>query len=133
LACSRAQRLQDYVEQFKEGRDYQEFETTVRNEVGGILSDNKKLLQNALFSVLLALRNDPDRYFIVDRIELTPFTTTILDYNSFLGSRQPPRLQGNEQFVSGRVLEMAEKILYNLQQTIVDSAISTAAGLEEGR
>ena len=51
--------------------DYQEFETTVRNEVGGILSDNKKLLQNALFSVLLALRNDPDRYFIVDRIELT--------------------------------------------------------------
>lgn len=27
---------------------------------------------------------------------------------------------------------MAEKILYNLQKTIVDSAISTAAGLEEG-
>jgi chromosome segregation ATPase len=49
-ACSRVQRLQGYVEQFKEGRNYQEFETTVRNEVGGILSDNKKLLQNALFS-----------------------------------------------------------------------------------
>jgi chromosome segregation ATPase len=75
-ACSRAQRLQGYVEQFKEGRNYQEFETTVRNEVGGILSDNKKLLQNALFSVLLALRNDPNRYFIVDRIELTPFTAS---------------------------------------------------------
>src|SRR5215208_248182 len=75
-ACSRVQRLQGYVEQFKEGRNYQEFETTVRNEVGGILSDNKRLLQNALFSVLLALRNDPNRYFIVDRIELTPFTAS---------------------------------------------------------
>jgi hypothetical protein len=130
-ACSRAQRLQDYVEQFKEGRDYQEFETTVRNEVGGILSDNKKLLQNALFSVMLALRNDPDRYSIVDRIELTPYTTTILNYNSFLGSRLPLCLQGSGQF-SERVLDVAEKILYNLQKGIVDSTISTAAGLEDG-
>jgi hypothetical protein len=29
------------------------------------------------------------------------------------------------------VLEMAEKILYNLQKGIVDSTISTAAGLEK--
>jgi hypothetical protein len=130
-ACSRAQRLQGYVEQFKEGRNYQEFETTVRNEVGGILSDNKKLLQKALFSVLLALRNDPNRYFIVDGIELTPFTTTILDYNSFLGSRRPICPQGSRQ-LSERVLEMAGKILYNLQKAMVDSTISSAAGLENG-
>jgi hypothetical protein len=51
---------------------------------------------------MLALRNDPDRYFIVDRIELTPFTNTILNYNSFLGK------------FSERVLDVAEKILYNL-------------------
>ena len=68
-ACSQAQKLQNY-EQFKEGRDYQEFETIVRIEVEKAVSDNKKLLQNALFSILLALRNDPDRYFIVDRAEL---------------------------------------------------------------
>jgi hypothetical protein len=133
-ACSQAQKLQNYVEQFKDSQDYQELESTVQSEVGKAVSDNKKLLQNALFSVLLALRNDPDRYFIVDRMELTPFTTTtIINYNSFQQPRHPSYLQGSKQFVSGRVLEMAEKILYNLQQTIVDSAISTAAGLEEGR
>jgi hypothetical protein len=83
-ACSRAQKLQNYVEQLIEGQDYQELEPVVRNEVGEILSHNKKLLQNALFSVLLALRNDPDRYFIIERMELTSFTTTtIINYNDF--------------------------------------------------
>jgi hypothetical protein len=89
-------------------------------------------LQNALFSVLLALRNDPDRYFIVDRMELTPFTTTmIINYNSFQQPRYPSYLQGSKQF-SETILEMAEKILYNLQKSLVDSTISSAAGLEKG-
>jgi DNA repair exonuclease SbcCD ATPase subunit len=129
-ACSQAQKLQNYVEQFKDSQDYQELESIVQSEVGKVVSDNKKLLQNALFSVLLALRNNPDRYFIVDRIELTPFTTTLINYNSFLASRRPSYLQGSEQF-SERVLKMGERILYNLQKSIVDSTISTAAGLEK--
>ena len=130
-ACSQAQKLQNYVEQFKDSQDYQELESIVQNEVGKIVSNNKKPLQNVLFSVMLALRNDPDRYSIVDRIELTPYTTTILNYNSFLGSRRPLCPQGSRQF-SERVLDVAEKILYNLQKGIVDSTISTAAGLEDG-
>jgi archaellum component FlaC len=131
-ACSQAQKLQNYVEQFKDSQDYQELESIVQSEVGKAISDNKKLLQNALFSVLLALRNDPDRYFIVDRMELTPFTTTmIINYNSFQESRRPSYQQGSERF-SERVLEMAGKILYNLQKAMVDSTISSAAGLEEG-
>jgi hypothetical protein len=132
-ACSQAQKLQNYVEQFIEGQDYQELESVVRKEVEKSLLVNRKLLQNALFSVLLALRNDPDRYFIVDRMELTSFTTaTITNFNSFSRSRRPSTLQGNEQFVSGRVLEMAEKILSNLQKSIVDTTISTAAKVERG-
>ena len=130
-ACSQAQRLQNYVEQFRNNQDYQEIESVVRSEVEKTISNNKKLLQNTLFSVLLALRNDPDRYFIVDKMELTPFTaTTIINCNSFSRSSRPSR--PHEQFVSGRVLEMAEKILYNLRKTIVDSVMSTAARLEEG-
>jgi archaellum component FlaC len=128
--CSQTQKLQNYVEQFKEGQDYQELESIVRIEVGKAVSDNKKLLQNALFSILLALRNNPDRDFIVDRMELTSFTTTIINYDSFLALRRPFYLQQSEQFIGGRVLEMAEKILENLQKSIVDSTISTAAGLE---
>jgi hypothetical protein len=133
--CSQLQMLQNYVEEFKNSQDYKELEVTVRSEVGKILLDNKKLLQNALVSVVVALRNDPDRHLLIDRMELTPFTTnTIINYNSFLALRRvPPYLQqGNEEFVSQRVLEMAEKILYNLQKGIVDSTLSTAAGLEEG-
>jgi hypothetical protein len=130
--CSQAQKLQDYVEQFKDSQEYQEIESVVSSEVRMTLLDNRKLLQNALFSVLLALRNDPDRYFIVDRVELTPFTTsTIINYNSFVESRRPSYLQGSERF-SERVLEMAGKILYNLQKTMVESTISSAVGLEKG-
>jgi len=55
-----------------------------------------------------------------------------IHYNEFLALRRSPYLQVNEQFVSGRVLEMAERVLNNLQKGIVDSTISTAAGLEEG-
>jgi hypothetical protein len=62
-ACSRAQKLQNYVEQFKSSQDYRELESVVRNEVEKTLLDNKRLLQNALFSILLALRNQPDRYY----------------------------------------------------------------------
>jgi hypothetical protein len=132
-ASSQAQRLQNYVEQFKNGQDYQELESIVRSEVGKILLDNKKLLQNALVSVVVALRNDPDKYLLIDRMELTPFTTTtIINYNSFLALRRPPSPQGSEQFATGRVLEMAERVLKNLQKGIVDSTISTAAGLEKG-
>jgi hypothetical protein len=67
-------------------------------------------------------------------MELTPFTTnTIIIYNSSLALRQPLSCsQGDEQFVSERILKMAERILYNLQKGIVDGTISTAAGLENG-
>jgi uncharacterized protein (DUF3084 family) len=109
-ACSQAQKLQNYVEQFKDSQDYQELEATVRSEVGEILSDNKNLLQNALVSVIVALRNDPDRHLLIDRMELIPFTTnTIINYHSFLALRRvPPYLQQrNEEFVSERVQEMS--------------------------
>ena len=130
-ACSQSQKLQNYVEQFKDSQDYQELESIVKGEVKKIVLDNKQLLQNALFSILLALRNDPNRYFIVDRIELTPFATTILNYDSFLALRRQPYLQGSEEYIE-RVLEMAERVLYNLHKSLVDSTISSAAGLEKG-
>src|ERR671922_1900388 len=131
--CSQLQMLQNYVEEFKNGQDYKELEAIVRSEVVKTLLDNKKLLQNALVSVIVALRNNPDRYLLIDRMEITPFTTTtIINHNSFLALRRPPYPQENEQFASGRVLEMAERILHNLQKGIVDSTISIAAGLEKG-
>ena len=112
VACSQARKLQNYVEQFKNGQDYQELEAIVRSEVGKTLLDNKKLLQNALVSVVVALRNDPDRHLLIGRMQLTPFTTTtIINYDSFLALRRPPCPQGDEQFATGRVLEMAERYL----------------------
>ena len=80
-----------------------------------------------LFSILLALINDPDKHFIVDSIGLTYFANTIINYDSFLSSRRPPE---SERFIGGRVLEMAENIFKNLQKSIVDSTILTATRLE---
>jgi hypothetical protein len=127
--CSQLQKLQNYVERFKDGQDYQELESFIRKEVGKSLLNNRKLLQNALFSVLLALRNDPNRYFIVDSIGLTYFANTIINYDSFSALRRQSNSQENEQ-LSDRVLEVARKVLSNLQKSIVDSTISAAAGLE---
>ena len=94
-ACSQIQKVENYVEQFKNGQDYQELEATVRSEVGKTLLDKEKLLQNALVSVVVALRNDPDKYLLIDRMQLTPFTTTIIiNYNSFLALRRLPCPQG---------------------------------------
>jgi hypothetical protein len=131
--CSQLQKLQNYVEEFKNGQDYKELEGIVKSEVVKTLLNNKNLLQNALVSIIVALRNDPDRYLLIDRMELTPFTTnTIINYNSSLAFKRLPYLQQeNEEFVSERVIKMAEKILYNLQKGIVDSTIATAAGLEK--
>lgn len=86
-------------------------------------------MQNALVSVVVALRNDPDRYLLIDGMELIPFTTTtIINYNSFLALRRPSHPQG----VSSLSAETAERILHNLQKGIVDNTISTIAGLEKG-
>jgi hypothetical protein len=63
-AFSQSHWLENYVERFKNGQDYKELEATVRNEVGKSLLDNKKLIQNALISVVVALRNDPDKYLL---------------------------------------------------------------------
>jgi hypothetical protein len=54
--CSQAPKLQNYVERLKDSQEYQELESEVKSEVKRTLLDNKKLLQNALFSILLALR-----------------------------------------------------------------------------
>jgi chromosome segregation ATPase len=88
--CSQIRKVENYLKKLKGGQDYQELESIVRSEVGEILSDNKKLLQSALVAVVVALRNDPDRYLLIDRMELTPFTTnTIINYDSFLALRRP--------------------------------------------
>lgn len=118
---------------FQKGQAYQELETMVKNKAGEFLFENKKFLQNVLASVVAALRDDPDRYLLIDRMQLTPFTNnTILNYSSFLESRRPSRSEGDEQFVRERVLETAERIFENLQKNIVDNIISAAAGLENG-
>ena len=130
--CLQIRKVENYLEKLKEGQDYQELETIVRSEVGKTLLDNKKLLQNVLVSVVVGLRNDPDRHLLIDRVQLTPFTTnTIINYNSFLAFRRPSCPLESEHFVGERVLEMAERILCNLQKGIVENTISTAAGLEK--
>ena len=131
--CTQIRILEKYVKRFKNGEDYHELEIIVKNKVGELLLDNKRLLEAVLASVIGALRDDPDRYLLIDRMQLTPFTNnTVINYSSFLESQRPSRPQGDEQFVRERVVETAKRVLDNLQKNIVDNIISTASGLEKG-
>src|ERR687895_115278 len=115
--CAQIRMLEKYVKRLKNGEDYLELETIVKNKVGELLLDNKRLLEAVLASVIGALRDDPDRYLLIDRMQLTPFANdTIINYSSFLESRGPSRPQGDEQFVRERVLEAGQRILDNLQK-----------------
>ena len=131
--CTQIRMLEKYVKRLKNGEEYTELEAVVKNKVGELLLDNKKVLESVLASVVGALQDDPDRYFLIDRMQLTPFTNnTIINYSSYLESRRPSRPQGDEQFVRERLLEKAERILENLQKNIVDNVITSASGLEKG-
>jgi chromosome segregation ATPase len=131
--CTQVRMLEKYVKRLKNGEDYSELEAIVKNKVSELLLDNKRLLEAVLASIIEALRDDPDRYLLIDRMQLTPFTNnTIINYSSFLESQRPSRPQGDEQFVRERVVETAKRVLDNLQKNIVDNIISTASGLEKG-
>jgi hypothetical protein len=71
-------------------------------------------LEYALASVIDALRNDPDRYLLIDKIP----------HNS-LGLTQSTFYQGDFQFVKERVLELADNLFGKLQNGLVDSALSS--------
>ena len=131
--CAQIRMLEKNVRRFKNSQDYLELDAIVKTKVSEFLLNNKRLLESVLASVVGAVRDDPDRYLIIDRMQLTPFTNnTIINYSSFLESRRPSYLQGDEQFVIERVLETAGRIFNNLQKGIVDNIISTATGLEKG-
>jgi hypothetical protein len=125
--CSQIQMLEYQIEHFKNSENYQSIEQITRCRVNEILADNNKPLEYVLVSVIEALRENPDRYFLIDKIP----TMAILNHNP-LGPIQSTFYQGNYQFVKEKVLDLADKIFHNLQKSIVDSALSTARRLEKG-
>jgi hypothetical protein len=52
-------------------------------------------------------------------------------YNS-LGTIQSAFYQGDYQFVKEKVLELTDRLFHKLQEDLVDSALSTTAGFENG-
>ena len=125
--CYRTRKVKEYVEKFRTHEEWQELEFIVRNKLGKLLANNRKFLENVLVSLVGALRNDPDRHLLLDRMELT-FSTPETNY---LASGQAPYPPRYEQFVRDRVLDTAEKMLNNLLQETVEDIISTAAGVTQ--
>jgi hypothetical protein len=83
-----------------------------------------------LVSLVGALRNDPDRYLLLDRMDFSSSASnTLANYNSNLALGQTPYPPKYEQFVRDRVLEAAEKMLNILVQEMVEDIITTAAGV----
>lgn len=125
--CCQIQKLENHVERFKNSHNYQEIEQITTHKVKGII-DNKTLLEHALVAVIKALKNDPDRYLLIDKM---PVTTTILNHGSLEVVREQTFGQGYGPFVNEKVLELADTILNTLQKNIINSVISTVAGLDK--
>ena len=121
--CSQIQMLEYQIERFKNGQSYKAIEQAAKEKVNEFLYDNKKILEYALVSVIEALRENPDRYLLINKIPTT--------YNS-LGTIRSALYEGDYQFIKEKVLELADKIFHMLQKDVVDSALSTAVGFEEG-
>jgi hypothetical protein len=121
VICSQVQMLEYKIEQFKNGQSYQAIEQITRDRVNELLADNKKLLEYALVSIIDALRNDPDRYLLIDKVP----------YDS-LGIVESTLYQEDYQFVKEKVLVIADKTFHKLTKNLAENTLSTAAGLEKG-
>jgi septal ring factor EnvC (AmiA/AmiB activator) len=117
--CYRIRMLEFQIERFKNSKDYQGIEKIAKDKVNELLTGNRKVLERVLVSVTEALRNEPDRYLLINK----------KPYNS-LGSIQSILYEGDYQFAKEKVLELADKIFYKLQKGLVNSTLAAALGLE---
>jgi hypothetical protein len=116
--CSQILMLEYQIERFKNSQSYQAIEQAAKVKVNELLNDNRKVLEYALVSVIQALRDNPDRYLLIEKIS----------YNSYysLGPIQSKLYEGEYQIIKENVLELADKI----QKDLVDSTLTN--GLEKG-
>jgi hypothetical protein len=103
--CSQVQMLGYKIKQFKNSQSYQAIEHAAKYKVHELLSNNKKLLEYALVSVIQALRDNPDRYLLIDKIPIAD----IINHNS-LGTIQSTFYQRNYQFAKEKVLVLRFQI-----------------------
>lgn len=125
--CSQVKSLEYYIEQLKKGQSYLKVEQIASGKVQELLMirNRKRLLENALVSLIIALRNNPDRNFLIEKMPVTP---TIL-YGPLEAIRKHIFEQGNGPSIKEKVLQSAVDIF---GKHVVDSTISTAVGLENG-
>jgi chromosome segregation ATPase len=117
--CYQIQIAEYQIEHLKSSKNYQTIKKIAKDKVNESLTDNKKVIEYALVSVTEALRNEPDRYLLIDK-----------PYNS-LGSIQSILYEGDCQFAKEKVLELADKIFYKLQKGIVDNTLTAVLGSKE--
>jgi hypothetical protein len=86
--------------------------------------DNKKLLEFALIAVVEALRKDPDRYLLIDKMILT--STTASRQGSSFSSAQRYGYD-NTDIAREKVLEAADRLFNRLSKGLASDAIYTTA------
>ena len=101
--------LEYQIERFKNSGSYQAIEQITRDRVNELLADNKKLLEYALVLIIDALRNDPDRYLLIDKIP----------YDS-LEIVESTLYQEDYQFVKEKVLVIADKTFHKLTRDLAE-------------
>ena len=71
--CSQILMLEYQIERFKNSQSYQAIEQAAKVKVNELLNDNRKVLEYALVSVIQALRDNPDRYLLIEKISYNSY------------------------------------------------------------
>jgi hypothetical protein len=117
--------LEAMVKHFKStDEDIFEIEYIAEEKVKNVLTDNKKLLEFALIAVVEALRKDPDRYLLIDKMILT---TTASRQGSSFSSAQHYGYDDNTDLAREKVLEAADRLFNKLTKGLASYAIYTTA------
>ena len=110
------------IEKLKNGQSYQEIEQVTKDKVSELLSDNKKVLEYALDSIIEALKNEPDSYLLTNKLLTT--------YNS-PGTIPSILYEVDYQLIKERVLDLADWTFKKIRKDMTRSSVDKVLGFEK--
>ena len=124
VVINQKQFLEHLLNKFKrEDEDFIEIEYVAEEKVKELLTNNRKVLEFALIAVVEALRKDPDRYLLIDKMALT----TRIVYGQEAFPPVQPYGYDNTDLAREKVLEAADRLFNKLAKGLASDTIYTTA------
>jgi transposase len=126
-------KLERLLELFRNKKEYQEIRNIVQEKVDGSLSDGKRLLRFALYSLIESMRKDPDKYSALINYANGSNTSTSVRYNSeyhkdhFAGRNRFTSYDSFFEALKSTLLTDADKLYQQLLKEETNTIISNYA------